>query len=77
MLLLVLMERVTGRIAINEGRGWDAVDYSNMLNRWDHETVNTALRPLIVRVNRPVYRLLKDPVSAFRAMNVVYIGVLS
>lgn len=76
MLLLVLMERVTGRIAVNEGRGWDGADYSNMLNGWDHGTVNTALRPLIVRVNRPAYRLLKDPVSAFRAMNFIYIGVL-
>lgn len=76
VLLLVLMERATGRIAVNEGRGWDGVDYSNMLNGWDHGTVNTALRPLIVRVNRPAYRVLKDPVSAFRAMNFVYIGVL-
>jgi len=76
VLLLVLMERVTGRIAVNEGRGWDGVDYSNMLNGWDHGSVNTALRPLIVRINRPAYRILKEPVSAFRAMNVVYIGVL-
>ena len=68
VLLLALMERVTGRVPANEGRGWDGVDYSNMLNGWDHGTVNTALRPLIVRVNRPAYRLLKDPVSAFRAM---------
>ena len=76
VLLLVLMERVTGRVTVNEGRGWDGVDYSNMLNGWDHGTVNTALRPLIVLVNRPAYRLLKDPVDAFRAMNFVYIGVL-
>jgi hypothetical protein len=76
VLLLALMERVTGRIAVNEGRGWDGVDYSNMLNGWDHGTVNTGLRPLIVRLNRPAYRLLKDPVSAFRAMNYVYTGVL-
>jgi hypothetical protein len=74
--LLVVMERVTGRIAINEGHGWDGVDYSIMLNGWEHGTVNTALRPLIVQVNRPAYRLLKDPVRAFRAMNYVYIGVL-
>jgi hypothetical protein len=76
VLLLVLMDRVTGRVPVNEGRGWDGVDYSNMLNGWDHGTVNTALRPLIVRMNRPAYRLLKEPVSAFRAMNFVYIGVL-
>jgi hypothetical protein len=76
VLLLVLMERVTGRIAVNEGRGWDGVDYSNMLNGWDHGSVNTALRPFIVRINRPAYRILKEPVSAFRAMNVVYIGLL-
>ena len=76
VLLLVLMERVTGRVPANEGRGWDGVDYSNMLNGWDHGTVNTALRPLIVRFNRPAYRLLKDPVAAFRAMNFVYVGLL-
>ena len=76
MLLLFVMERATGRIPVNEGRGWDGVDYSNMLNGWDHGTVNTALRPLIVLVNRPAYRLAKDPVAAFRAMNYVYIGVL-
>jgi hypothetical protein len=76
VLLLALMERVTGRVPANEGRGWDGVDYSNMLNGWDHGTVNTALRPLIVRLNRPVYGLLKDPVSAFRAMNYVYIALL-
>jgi len=76
VLLLVFMERVTGRIGVNEGRGWDGVDYSNMLNGWDHGTVNTALRPLIVLVNRPAYRLMKDPVGAFRAMNYLYIGVL-
>ena len=70
------MERVTGRIPINEGRGWDGVDYSNMLNGWDHGTVNTGLRPLIVYLNRPAYRLVRDPVGAFRAMNFVYIGVL-
>ena len=76
VLLLLLMDRVTGRVAANEGRGYDGVDYSNMLNGWDHGTVNTALRPLIVRINRPVYRILKEPVSAFRAMNFVYIGLL-
>jgi hypothetical protein len=76
VLLLVFMEQVTGRIAINEGKGWDGVDYSNMLNGWDHGTVNTALRPLVVLANRPAYRLLGDPVAAFRAMNYVYIGVL-
>ena len=76
VLLLALMDRVTGRVPANEGRGWDGVEYSNMLNGWDHGSVNTALRPLIVRLNRPIYRLLKEPVAAFRAMNFVYIGVL-
>ena len=76
VLLLFFMEQVTGRIAVNEGKGWDGVDYSNMLNGWDHGTVNTALRPLIVLANRPAYRLIGDPVAAFRAMNYVYIGVL-
>jgi hypothetical protein len=76
VLLLFFMEQVTGRIAVNEGKGWDGVDYSNMLNGWDHGTVNTALRPLIVLANRPVYRVLGAPVAAFRAMNYVYIGVL-
>ncbi|HVG54874.1 MAG TPA: hypothetical protein VM846_10610 [Vicinamibacterales bacterium] len=76
VLLLFVMERVTGRIQINEGRGWDGVDYSNMLNRWDHGTVDTSLRPLVVVANRPVYRLTRDPVTAFRLMNFLYIGVL-
>src|SRR5262245_12319999 len=38
VMLLFAMERVTGRIPVNEGRGWDGVDYSNMLNRWDRGT---------------------------------------
>ena len=76
MLLLFAMEQSTGRIPVNEGRGWDGVDYSNMLNGWDHGTVNTALRPLIVLLNRPAYRLIREPVAAFRAMNYVYIGLL-
>lgn len=76
VLLLFVMERFTGRIQINEGRGWDGVDYSNMLNRWDHGTVDTSLRPLVVVANRPAYRLTRDPVTAFRLMNFLYIGVL-
>lgn len=41
VLLLVFMERVTGRVAANDGRGWDGADYSEMLDGWDRGTVNT------------------------------------
>ena len=76
VLLLVVIEQFTGRIQVNEGRGWDGVDYSNMLNGWDHGTVDTSLRPLIVLANRPVYRVVREPVTAFRLMNFLYTGVL-
>lgn len=70
-----MMEAFTGRVPANEGRGWDGMDYAAMLEALNGGNVNTALRPLIVIANRPAYRRFGNPVTAFRAMNYLYVAL--
>jgi len=78
VLLLFALQGVTGAIQVNEGRGWDGADYAVMLrDSLTSGTANTALRPLVVLLNRPAYRLLGSEVSAFRVMNFLYAALLS
>ena len=68
---------VTGQIEVNNGRGWDGGEYATMLEEgWTEGTVNTALRPLIVLLNRPAFSLTGNAVQAFRLMNFVYVALL-
>jgi hypothetical protein len=77
VLLVYIVGRATGQIEVERGRGFDGTDYANMLEEgWRRGTVNTALRPLVVEMNRPAYALLGQDVAAFRAMNYVYAGLL-
>lgn len=77
MLALAVLEPVTGRITAAEGLGWDGQNYAQMFHGPSHGTPNTALRPLVVLANWPAYRVLGDPVTAFRAMNFLYAGALA
>lgn len=78
VLLLFALQRLTGSIEVNEGRGWDGTDYAAMLREsLGDGTANTALRPLVVLLNRPAYWLLDSAVSAFRVMNFLYAALLS
>ena len=77
VLVFAWTNAVTGQIDVNNGRGWDGGEYATMLEEgWTEGTVNTALRPLIVLLNRPVFSLTGDAVQAFRLMNFVYVGLL-
>lgn len=72
-----LVNAVTGQIDVNNGRGWDGGEYATMLeDGWTEGTVNTALRPLIVLLNRPAYSVTGDAVEAFRLMNYAYVALL-
>jgi hypothetical protein len=78
VLLLVATRRATGEIPVNDGRGWDGMDYAAMLSDGLRSgSANAALRPLVVVANRPAYWLLGSPIRAFRAMNYLYLGLLA
>jgi hypothetical protein len=78
LLLLLALQRMTGAIEVNSGRGWDGADYAAMLSDGLTEgTANTALRPLVVLLTRPAYWLLESEVTAFRVMNFLFAGLLS
>src|SRR5687768_7450903 len=77
LLLSIGLRLNTGVIAVNDGRGWDGMDYAAMLTSgYDPRFANTALRPFVVVLNMPAYQLLKSPVAAFGAMNLIYGAVL-
>lgn len=79
MALFAAVSVATGRIDAKEGRGWDGSDYNAMVERaWDAGTANTALRPFVVLLNQPMWRLLRgDIVHAFLVMNVLYMAILA
>lgn len=75
--LFAVIGSATGRITVRGGYGWDGDDYADMLeDGWTEGTPNTALRPLVVVMNWPVYRLTRDAIATFRAMNYVYVALL-
>jgi hypothetical protein len=77
VLLYAWVASVTGQIDANSGRGYDGVAYARMLEvGWSEGTANTALRPLIVWLNQPVFGVTGDAVEAFRLMNYAYAGLL-
>jgi hypothetical protein len=66
-----------GRLDNAGGLGWDGVGYARMLDDLDTGSMNTRLRPAIIVATRPVYRLVAEPVMAFRIMNYVYLALLT
>jgi len=78
MTLFVAVRQMTGRIPVNDGRGWDGMDYAAMLTSgFDAGSANSALRPLVVLLTMPAQWILDSPVAAFKAMNLLFAGILS
>ena len=75
--MLLAMEAATGRIPVNEGKGFDGTDYATMLDDISHGAPDPKLRPAIVVANRPAYAWTGNAVDAFRLMNYLYAGLLS
>jgi hypothetical protein len=77
LVLFAWLQSVTGVIEAGDGRGYDGGAYASMLEEgWDRGTANTALRPLILLLNTPVFVLTGDAVASFRWMNYLYVGAL-
>lgn len=67
-----------GRIPVNDGQGWDGLDYAAMLEGgWKRGAVNTQLRPLIVWLAQPAYIVTGSPAAAFDVTNYVYAGLFA
>lgn len=66
-----------GRMPVNDGQGWDGIDYAAMLeNGWAAGGPNTQLRPLIIWLAQPAYAVTGSVAQAFDVTNYVYIGLL-
>jgi hypothetical protein len=78
MTVFVAVRQMTGRIPVNDGRGWDGMDYAAMLTSgFDAGSANSALRPLVVLLTMPAQWILDSPVAAFKTMNLLFVGILS
>jgi len=80
--IFLAVVNATGRLAENDGRGWDGAAYLDMLRGGVlGQASNERLRPLVVLLNRPLYllsdRSLPGAIDAFASMNVVYIAWLT
>jgi hypothetical protein len=76
MLFLGAQEFITGRINVNDGRGFDGNSYARLLDGDFGVSPNILLRPAIVLFNVPARAALGDTLSAFRLMNYVYAALL-
>lgn len=77
VVLLAVVQRSTGLIEVNGRLGWDGANYKNMIQQgWDRGSANSAVRPLVVWINQPAYRMTGDVVVTFQAMNYAYIAAL-
>jgi hypothetical protein len=79
MLLLLVLSAASGQIQVNNGYGYDGADYVEMVNDGlTAGTPSTRLRPVVVLIATAVDRaLFDDPVATFRAINVVFAGLLA
>jgi hypothetical protein len=79
MLLLLVLSAASGQIQVNNGYGYDGADYVEMVNDGlTAGTPSTRLRPVVVLIATAVDRLVfDDPVATFRAINVVFAGLLA
>jgi hypothetical protein len=72
------MHLTTGRIQVDDGKGWDGAEYAAMLTEGlGHGTRVTELRPVVILLNRPMYWITGDPVRAFDLMNFAYAFALA
>lgn len=77
MVLLLVLSAASGQIEVNHGYGYDGADYVEMVNNGvDEGTPSTRLRPLVILIVAGVDRLIEDPIASFRAVNVVFAGLL-
>ena len=77
MVLLLVLSAASGQIEVNQGYGYDGADYVEMVNNGvDAGTPSTRLRPLVILIVAGVDRLIEDPIASFRAVNVVFAGLL-
>ena len=77
MVLLLVLSAASGQIEVNQGYGYDGADYVEMVNNGvDAGTPSTRLRPLVILIVAGVDRLIEDPIASFRAVNLVFAGLL-
>jgi hypothetical protein len=72
LLLFGAVNATSGRLAANDGLGWDGRQYAHMVTgRLVDGNVPTQTRPLLPLLTRVPYRLGLDVISAFQVMNVL------
>jgi hypothetical protein len=78
-LLLLVLSVASGQIQVNNGYGYDGADYVEMVNDGlTAGTPSTRLRPVVVLIATATDRLVfEDPVATFRAINLVFAGLLA
>jgi hypothetical protein len=69
----------SGRIADNQGYGFDGTTYARMMvDALYRGTDNTRMRPLVLLTNQLAYDFVfKEPILTFQAMNLVYTAALA
>jgi hypothetical protein len=79
VVLLLLLGQITGRISVNRGYGFDGEHYARMIERgFEEGTPGMRLRPVVLLINDEVnYHVFHNPLTTFRAMNVVYAFALA
>ena len=77
MVLLLVLSAASGQIEVNQGYGYDGADYVEMVNNGvDAGMPITWFRPLVILIVAGVDRLIEDPIASFRAVNLVFAGLL-
>jgi len=78
MLALLALRLLQGEISVNGGFGYDGQDYARgLVEGVQRDKANIALRPLVLWVNQPLYRLTGNVIETFRMMNLLYAGLLA
>ena len=79
VVLLLVLSATSGEILVNHGYGYDGADYVEMVNQGlTAGTPSTRLRPVVVLIATAADRLVfRDPIAAFRAINLVFAGLLA
>lgn len=77
VLLFAAVSVASGKIAIDDGLGWDGRAYAAMVTQGIRAgQINTQTRPLIPLLARLVYSRGVSVIDSFRILNVVYAAVL-
>jgi hypothetical protein len=77
--LLYALSTFSGQPERGDGLGWDGVGYAEILtDGWSTTSANLRARPLVLAINEILYyNFFEDPLSTFRAANLLYAGVLA